>query len=204
MRDQGRIKGPSSDPIEYLRAQNREMRQQIDDLYRRIGGTSSVTSRTAAGEAEGFCIGFDETRSAGANSVDFYTFTDGWMSSGVSIKYSSFTMSNSLISIPAGIWTIGALFYLQPAANPTTGEVRLTISNDGSPGGYVACRDEISLSDLQDNFTAGQSDNTMATVNYIAAPDDIYLIFGNGTDVSIEVIGEIFGVQHAGKQVTIY
>lgn len=43
----------------------------------------------------------------------------------------------------------------------------------------------------------------MSTVNYIGASDYIYLTFSHSTDVTLAVYGEIWGVQHAGCDVTL-
>lgn len=62
MRDRGRIKAPSSDPIDVLRSHLREQTRQIADLYRRLpqppttaasaaGGGAAFTVRVAASDA---------------------------------------------------------------------------------------------------------------------------------------------------------
>lgn len=205
MRDQGRIHGPSSDPVEYMKRRFREYDRKFDDLYRRGERVPGPTRTELPTCSEGFRYGFDHTEAtAGSSNVVFDTFDGSWASWNVYINYSSVTMSDTLIHLPAGIWVIGATWRMVPAAAPTSGTAGVSIYNNGSPPGFVNVLKEESLSELQDFYNeSGNQYDTATTVNYIGEDDDIYLSFGHSTDVSVRCVGEIFGVQVAGCNVTV-
>lgn len=186
------MKGPSSDPVEYLRAQIREQDRKIDDLYRRVGDRPTKVEpppATGGGGAEAFAVLVDSGATVTAGDYTRVALKVVSSPSVAEYRTAGITIdtANDRVMVPSGLWTYHAnVAIVYQGLDPTEGHVRINGPYQDAAGyqEYTAF-----TPDDEDECTIQLTEDLRYSIN-----DSIYVEVFNFTDATLTIgYGRIHG-----------